>query len=84
MSDHKVAEAIADNRVPSGISADYLNETKDAPAIAGIIFVTVFSTIIVIARLASRAFITRRVGLDDYLTILSWVRLSLPRIARYV
>lgn len=73
MSDPKVAQAIADGRVPKDITAAYLNETKDGPAIAGIIFVTVLTSIIVLGRLASRAFLIRRFGIDDGLTLLSWV-----------
>ncbi|KAJ4321495.1 hypothetical protein N0V84_005298 [Fusarium piperis] len=73
MSDSDVARAIADGRVPEGITADYLNETKDAPAIAGIVFVTVLTSIVVLGRLASRAFLIRRFGLDDALTLISWI-----------
>ncbi|KAF4961258.1 hypothetical protein FSARC_10240 [Fusarium sarcochroum] len=75
MSDPKVAQAIADGKVPDEITASYLNETKDAPAIAGIIFVTVLTSLIVLGRLASRAFLIRRFGFDDALTLLSWVLL---------
>lgn len=71
--DHKVTEAIADGRVPKDITAAFLNETKDASAIAGIIFVTVLTSIIVLGRLGSRAFLIRRFGVDDTLTLLSWV-----------
>lgn len=74
MPDSKVTEAFADGRVPEGITADYLNESKDGAAIAGIIFVTVFASIVVITRLLSRAVVLRRIGLDDYLTLASWVR----------
>ncbi|RGP70844.1 hypothetical protein FLONG3_7300 [Fusarium longipes] len=73
MSDPKVAEAIAQGRVPEGITAGYLNETRDASAIAGIIFVTVLTSIIVLGRLASRALLMRRFGFDDALTLLSWM-----------
>ena len=74
MSDRDVAQAIADGKVPKGISAAYLSESKDAPAVAGIIFVTVFASIIVLGRVFSRAFLIRRFGLDDCLILLSWVR----------
>ncbi|KAH7243756.1 hypothetical protein MRS44_017114 [Fusarium solani] len=73
MSDSKVTEAIADGRVPKGITADYLNKTQDAPAIAGIVFVTILTSIIVLGRLCSRAFVIRRFGLDDALTLVSWL-----------
>ncbi|KAF5712594.1 integral membrane protein pth11 [Fusarium globosum] len=73
MTDPKVAQAIADGRVPKGVTAAYLNQSKDAPAIVGIILVTCITSIIVLGRLASRAFLIRRFGLDDSLTLVSWV-----------
>lgn len=73
MSDPKVIQAIKDGRVPHGITAAYLSQSKDAPAIAGIIFVTVLTTIVVFSRLVSRAFLLRRFGVDDALILLSWV-----------
>ncbi|KAJ4127086.1 hypothetical protein NW768_008711 [Fusarium equiseti] len=73
MSDPKVSQAIADGRVPKEITADYLNETRDASAIAGILFVTVLTSIIVLGRLASRAFLMHRFGIDDVLTFVSWI-----------
>lgn len=73
MTDPKVAQAIADGRVPKGVTAAYLNQSKDAPAIVGIILVTCLTSIIVLGRLASRAFLIRRFGLDDSLTLVSWV-----------
>ncbi|KAF4984791.1 hypothetical protein FZEAL_82 [Fusarium zealandicum] len=72
MSDPKVLQAIADGRVPNEVTAEYLGESKDAPAIVGIIFVTVLTSIIVLGRLSSRAFLMRRFGFDDALTLLSW------------
>lgn len=76
MTDPKVAQAIADGRVPKGVTAAYLNQSKDAPAIVGIILVTCITSIIVLGRLASRAFLIRRFGLDDSLTLVSWVSSS--------
>jgi hypothetical protein len=84
MSDSDVARAIADGRVPKGITADYLNQTKDAPAIAGIVFVTVLTSLVVLGRLISRAFLIRRFGLDDTLTLISWVSVSCSRITLLV
>jgi hypothetical protein len=76
MTDPKVAQAIADGRVPKGVTAAYLNQSKDAPAIVGIILVTCITSIIVLGRLASRAFLIQRFGLDDSLTLVSWVSSS--------
>ncbi|UNI17962.1 hypothetical protein JDV02_004265 [Purpureocillium takamizusanense] len=69
MSD--VDEAIAAGRVPAGITAAYLNESRDQPAIAGIIFVTALTFVVVVGRLLSRAFIVRRFGFDDGLALIS-------------
>ncbi|KAG9249758.1 uncharacterized protein F5Z01DRAFT_668290 [Emericellopsis atlantica] len=73
MSDPLVTQAIADGRVPPGITAQYLNQSKDASAIVGIIFVTIFASCVVAVRLFSRAFLLHRFGLDDCLTVASWV-----------
>lgn len=75
MTDPKVTKAFEDGRVPKGITADYLNQSRDASAIAGIVFVTALTSIIVLGRLASRAFLMRRFGFDDGLTLISWVSL---------
>ncbi|KAF5022894.1 hypothetical protein F66182_5054 [Fusarium sp. NRRL 66182] len=73
MSDPKVDQAVAEGRVPDGITAEYLNETKDTPAIVGIILVTALTSIVVLGRLVSRGFLIRRFGLDDALTFVSWM-----------
>ncbi|KAF4449596.1 hypothetical protein F53441_7163 [Fusarium austroafricanum] len=73
MTDPKVAQAIADGKVPKGITAAYLNETKDPPAIVGIILVTALTSIIVLGRCASRSLLIRRFGLDDSLALVSWI-----------
>ncbi|KAI5458738.1 hypothetical protein BGZ63DRAFT_456532 [Mariannaea sp. PMI_226] len=73
MSDPKVTQAFKDGRVPDGITAAYLDQSKDGPAIAGILVVTILASLVVIGRLCSRAFLLRRFGLDDALTLLSWL-----------
>lgn len=81
MKDSKVAAAIAAGRVPDGISEAYLNETRDGPATAGIIFVTALTGLFVLGRLSSRAFLVRRFGADDWLTLLSFVSRVSLRVA---
>ncbi|KAF7562653.1 hypothetical protein G7046_g1469 [Stylonectria norvegica] len=73
MSDVKVAAAVAAGRVPDGVSVAYLNESRDGAAVAGIIFVAVLASIVVLCRLASRSFIIRRWGPDDSFTLVSWL-----------
>jgi hypothetical protein len=71
MSD--VDAAIADGRVPKDVSRAYLLQSRDKPSIAGIIFVTALTTIVVAARLFGRAFLARRFGFDDGLAAASLV-----------
>ncbi|KAK5072263.1 hypothetical protein LTR70_009891 [Exophiala xenobiotica] len=73
MSDPKVDAAIQDGRMPDGVTAEYLNESRDQPALTGIIFVTALTSIMLIARCLSRIFLLRRFGWDDGLAFLSWL-----------
>lgn len=74
MIDPRVEAAIAAGRVPEDISAEHLSETRDQPAIVGILFVTALTTFVVVARLLSRAYIVQRFGLDDGVALISLVR----------
>lgn len=69
----EVADAIAVGRVPQNISAEFLKESRDGQAMAGIMVVAVLTSVIVLGRLWSRMFLVRRFGTDDYLTLLSFV-----------
>jgi hypothetical protein len=71
MSD--IDAAIADGRVPKEVSKAYLSESRDDASIAGIIFVTALTTIIVVTRLFGRSVLARRFGLDDSLAAISLV-----------
>ena len=73
MSDPKVDAAFQDGRVQDGINAEYLNQSRDQPAITAVIFVTTATSILLIARLLSRIFLVRGFGWDDALAFLSWV-----------
>lgn len=83
MSD--IDDAIADGRVPDDVSKEYLLESRDKPAIAGIIFVTALTAFIVAVRLLGRGLLARRFGFDDALagvslvSDLSWFTWSLTR-----
>jgi hypothetical protein len=74
MTDPAVGAAFEAGQVPAGITAAYLDQTRDQPAIVAIIFVTAFTSIIVIMRCLARFFILKRFGLDDGLALLSWVK----------
>ncbi|KAL2201809.1 hypothetical protein CC79DRAFT_185706 [Sarocladium strictum] len=73
MSD--IDAAIADGRVPKDVSKAYLSESRDDASIAGIIFVTALTTIIVVTRLFGRSVLARRFGLDDSLAAISLILL---------
>jgi len=61
-------------RIPDGISLSYLAESRDHSAIVGILFMVCLTGILTILRLYARVFLIKKVGLDDWLTILTWVR----------
>ncbi|TIA03920.1 hypothetical protein D6C82_01389 [Aureobasidium pullulans] len=70
-----VAQAYADGRVPTNISyitPDYLSESRDGPAIAGILAIYIITTILLVCRFASRIFIVKSFGLDDGIAAFSW------------
>ncbi|KAK2590461.1 hypothetical protein QQS21_011862 [Conoideocrella luteorostrata] len=66
-----VDQAIAAGRVSEPLSREFLLESKDRPAIAGILFVTILTSVIVFGRVLSRTFIVRRFGYDDALAVVS-------------
>lgn len=78
MSD--VDQAIADGRVPPDVTRAILLESKDRPAIVGILIVTILTFLVVLGRVLSRTFIVRRFGYDDALAVVSLVcHLSITR-----
>ncbi|GAB0132551.1 hypothetical protein EsDP_00000984 [Epichloe bromicola] len=52
-------------------SREFLLESKDAPTIAGILFVTMLTSVIVLGRVIARTFIVKRYGYDDALAVVS-------------
>lgn len=73
--DPAVASAVAAGRVPPEVSIAWLDETKDQPAIAAIIAVTILTSLMVGGRVISRGFVLKRFGYDDGLAVLSWILL---------
>ncbi|KAK3684076.1 hypothetical protein B0T22DRAFT_520557 [Podospora appendiculata] len=74
-NDPAVISAVAAGRVPPDISVAWLNESKDGPAIAAIIFVLVLTSAVVACRSFSRYYVLKRYGWDDGLAVLSWMLL---------
>lgn len=68
-----ITAAIASGNVPSEITAEYLMENRDHPAIVAILVIVVLTFIVVMARCFSRYFLVKRFGLDDGLAFLSVV-----------
>ncbi|KAJ5558218.1 hypothetical protein N7535_008433 [Penicillium sp. DV-2018c] len=66
-----ILAAEAAGRIPSGVSLEYLAESRDRPALVGIIFMICFTGLVMIVRLYARAYIVKRVGLDDALAIVT-------------
>lgn len=73
MVDSRIQQAIADGKVPPGITAEFLSESRDRASIIGIVFVTALTFIVVVTRLISRSLIVRRIGIDDVLAAVSLV-----------
>ncbi|KAG0157703.1 hypothetical protein PDIDSM_4888 [Penicillium digitatum] len=66
-----ILAADAAGRIPSGVSLEYLAESRDKSAIVGIIFLICFTGLLMIVRLYARAFIVKKIGLDDALAVLT-------------
>ncbi|KAI5243074.1 hypothetical protein E4T42_07494 [Aureobasidium subglaciale] len=74
-----VAQAYAEGRLPTNISyitPEYLSESRDGPAIAGILAIYIITTVLLICRFASRIFIVKSFGLDDGIAAFSWACFS--------
>lgn len=72
-----ILAADAAGRIPNGVSLEYLAESRDSSAIVGIIFMICFTGLLMILRLYARAFIVKKIGLDDALAVLTLVRSSI-------
>ncbi|KAJ6139925.1 hypothetical protein N7471_006411 [Penicillium samsonianum] len=66
-----ILAADAAGRIPSGVSLEYLAQSRDSSAIVGIIFMICFTGLLMIVRLYARAFIVKKIGLDDALAVLT-------------
>jgi len=83
MIDSAVSDAIEAGRVPEGVSAEYLSDSKDLPATAAIIVITAVTLILVMGRALSRGILVGRFGFDDGLAVLGLVRLP-QEITAYI
>lgn len=72
MVDADVAAAFAQGRVPSGLTADYLDQSRDKAAIIAIIVITILVSIVLLLRSISRIFLVKSFGLDDGLALFSY------------
>lgn len=65
--------ANAAGRIPDGITFSYLAESRDRPAIVGIIFMVCFAGLLMLVRLYARLVLVKKLGLDDALAVLTMV-----------
>ncbi|KAJ5199718.1 hypothetical protein N7491_009484 [Penicillium cf. griseofulvum] len=68
-----ILAAHAAGRIPSDVTIKYLAETRDKPAIVGIIFMICFTGLLMIVRLYARGFIVKKIGLDDALAVVTLI-----------
>ncbi|RCI16872.1 hypothetical protein L249_2045 [Ophiocordyceps polyrhachis-furcata BCC 54312] len=73
MTDPRIEEAIATGKVPQHITAEYLGRSKDSEGVGWIVFITLLVNVVVISRLSSRAWVVKRLGLDDGLALISLI-----------
>ncbi|KAJ5612978.1 hypothetical protein N7510_006172 [Penicillium lagena] len=62
-----ILAAKAAGRIPDNVSLEYLAQSRDGPAIAGIIFMVCFTGVLMSVRLYARIFLVKKLGLDDAL-----------------
>lgn len=74
--DPAITNAIDSGDVPPGLSAQYLMENRDRPAIIALLFIGALTFCVVSARCISRHFLVKSFGLDDGLAFFSVVRAS--------
>ncbi|GAB1200240.1 hypothetical protein APSETT444_009610 [Aspergillus pseudonomiae] len=72
--------ADAAGKIPSGMSLEYLAESRDRPTIVAIIFLVCFTGVIMIVRLYARIWLVKKLGLDDALAILTMYVLAMPTV----
>jgi hypothetical protein len=68
-----IGAAAADGRIPSGISLEYLAESRDQSSKIAILFVATLTFVLVVIRGCVRLFLIRSFGLDDTLALLTLV-----------
>ncbi|KAF4595708.1 proteinrelated to integral membrane protein pth11 [Ophiocordyceps camponoti-floridani] len=77
MSDRRrINEAVAAGNVPPDISADFLAESRDGPAMVAIMLITTLTAGLVICRLLARTLMLQRFGVDDGLALASLLTLA--------
>lgn len=68
------AAAARPGYLPTGTTAAFLEQTRDPPVVAAILFVGAFATLIVASRSVARVFYVKKFGLDDWLALITLVR----------
>ncbi|PYI01455.1 hypothetical protein BO78DRAFT_464639 [Aspergillus sclerotiicarbonarius CBS 121057] len=64
-----IQAAEAEGRIPSGVSLEYLAQSRDQPTKIAILFVGALTFVIVVARCYARLFLVKKFGWDDGLAV---------------
>ncbi|GLA15480.1 hypothetical protein AnigIFM62618_002021 [Aspergillus niger] len=64
-----IQTAEAEGRIPAGVTADYLAQSRDRPTKIAILFVGALTVVIVVARCYARLFLVKKFGWDDALAV---------------
>lgn len=67
------------NYIPSGISAAFLEQSRDRPVVIAILFIGSFITLILALRCFARIAVVKQFGLDDWLALGTLVRCRFQR-----
>lgn len=78
-----IQTAEAEGRIPDGITADYLAQSRDRPTKIAILFVAALTFVIVVARCYARLFLVKKFGWDDALAVFTLVCKYLPLCPNY-
>jgi hypothetical protein len=68
-----ILAAKAARRIPDNVSLEHLAQSRDGPAIAGIIFMVCLAGVLMSVRLYARMFLVKKLGLDDALATFTLV-----------
>jgi hypothetical protein len=60
--------------IPPGVTAEFLEQSRDGPVVTGILFIGALVTVVMALRCFARVWIVKKFGLDDWLALITMVR----------